>query len=511
MREAAYAAVDVSALDRRRLFLGSCLALIATSTAFGVVGASMNALKTQFVLNNQQVGWIGGAALWGFTISMIVFGPFVDSLGMKNILRLSLVAQVAGTLTMIFATGFTTLFAGALVIAMGNGLVEAACNPLVATLYPENRTVMLNRFHVWFPGGIALSGVVAWLLDQAGITSWQVKVGLILVPAVVYGVLFLGQRFPQTERVTSGYSTGEMWRATLLNPFFLLLLGTMAITASMELGPNRWVPAVLEAGGIAGILVLAYINGLMALLRYRAGDVVHRLSPTGVLLCGAVLAGLGLLGLSYAETGLAAFATATVFAFGVCYFWPTMLGLVAERNVRGGALALALMGGMGMAIVGLVTSPVMGEIADEYAHEVLPVQQTVGVLTTAAQSFPQLAQSAQDRQRADMLGAGQAASAVLASYRQTGRLPAGETANALRAIVSSGGSSPAVQQAQEILGPADNYGGRMSFRWVAPLSLILLVVFGALYLSDRRKRGAAVRVDKATIETAQERTPMTAQ
>ncbi len=482
-------ATSADRINAGRLFLGSCMALVATSTAFGVVGASMLALKNEFILTNQQIGWIGGAALWGFTISMVVFGPFVDSVGMKNLLRLAWVAHLVGTLTMIFATGFTTLFVGALVIAMGNGLVEAACNPLVATLYPENKTVKLNQFHVWFPGGIALSGVVAYALNQFGIGNWQITLGLILIPTIIYGIIFLGQAFPETERVQSGYSTGEMWRATLLSPFFLLLLGTMAITASMELGPNRWVPAVLEAGGIAGILVLAYINGLMALLRYRAGDVVHRLQPTGILLVGSILAGVGLLWLSYAETGVMAFAAATVFAVGVCYFWPTMLGLVAERNIRGGALALALMGGMGMAATGLVASPLMGEIADRYAHERLPVTETVAVLESAATTFPTLAQQAQGRQGIDLQNAASSAQAVLATYQASGALPEIETANALRAIISSGADSPVVEQAQAILGPADNYGGRMSFRWVAPLSILLVIIFGFLYVSDRR-RGA---------------------
>ena len=478
-------------IDAKRLFLGSCMALVATSTAFGVVGASMLAFKNEFILTNQQVGWIGGAALWGFTVSMVVFGPFVDSIGMKNLVRLAWVAHFVGTLTIIFATGFSMLFVGALIIALGNGLVEAACNPLVAALYPENKTVKLNQFHVWFPGGIAISGVVAYLLAQAGLTNWQITIGLILIPTVLYGILFLGQEFPVTERVQSGYSTAEMWRATLLNPFFLLLLVVMMVTASMELGPNRWVPAVLEAGGIPGILVLAYINGLMAVLRYRAGDVVHRLQPTGILLAGSVLAGIGLWWLSYAETGAIAFASATVFAVGICYFWPTMLGLVAERNVRGGALALALMGGAGMAAVGLVTSPVMGEIADRYAHEQLPVNETVRVLETVTATFPGLAQQAEGQRGVDLQAAAASADQVLAYHRQRGGLPPIETANALRTIVSSGADSPAVAESQAILGPADNYGGRMSFRWVAPLSIFLVLVFGALYLNDRRRLAPA--------------------
>jgi len=462
------------------------MALIATSTAFAAVGASMLAIKNQFVLTNAQVGWIGGAALWGFTVSMVVFGPFVDVLGMRNLLRLAFVAHLAGTLIMIFAGGFTSLFLGALVIAMGNGLVEAACNPLVAAIYPNDKTVKLNHFHVWFPGGTVLGGLAAYALDQSGLTDWRLKLALIVIPTVLYGIIFFGQEWPETERVRAGHTTGEMWRATLLNPLFILLLGCMAITGSLELGPNRWVPAVLQAGGIAGILVLVYINGLMALLRWRAGDVVHRVRPTGVLFVCAVLAGLGLFALSYAETTAAAFAAATVFALGVCYFWPTMLGLVAERNVRGGALALALMGGMGMAAPGLVASPAMGRIADRYAHERLPVTETVAVLRDAAAQFPTLAASAPGKQGDDLRAAASAAQSVV-------------TANALRAVESSGGASPIAARATAVLGPADNFGGRMSFRWIAPFSGVIAVVFAVLFVSDRRRAAESTPLEPAAV------------
>jgi hypothetical protein len=281
-----------------------------------------------------------------------------------------------------------------------------------------------------------------------------------------------------------------MWKAVLFNPLFLLLLLCMMMTASLELGPNRWVPAVLEAGGIAGILVLVYINGLMAVLRFRAGDVVHRLRPTGILMASAIVSGVGLLWLSYAETTVMAFASATVFAVGVCYFWPTMLGVVAERNVAGGALALALMGGAGMAASGLITSPLMGDIADKYAHERLEGQQTVQVLEHARDVFPGLAQTAEGRQGVDYRAAAEQSSNVLATYEQTGMLPEIDTANALRAIIGTGSDAPVVSEAQAVLGPADNYGGRLSFRWVAPLSIFLTVVFGFLFASDRKKAAA---------------------
>ena len=476
-------------VNRKRLFLGSCVALIATSVAFATVGAVMFDLKGEFVLTNAQVGWIGGAALWGFAVSQVVFAPLCDTLGMRFLVRMAFVGHLAGALVLVFAGGFTTLFAGALVIAMANGLVEAACNPLVASLYPDNKTVKLNRFHVWFPGGIVLGGLAAFALDSAGMESWQIKIALILIPTAVYGFLLLGQRFPATEGVRSGVSMGEMFRATLTKPLMLLMLLCMAMTASIELGPNRWVPAVLEAGGMAGILVLVYVNGIMAVMRYWAGPVVHRLSPTGILLLSAVLSGAGLLWLSMGGSLVSIFASATVFAVGVCYFWPTMLGFVSERIPRSGALGLGLMGTVGMAVVGLVTSPMMGDIADQAGHEALDKEQAYLVLLEAVGTLSVESAQAPGPEGDELRAALQVVTGVLPGIDEDPVLPPVETANAMRAFIESGSASPAVARARDILGPADNHGGLVSFRYLVPLSGVLVLVFGLLYMRERRTGG----------------------
>lgn len=470
----------------RRLFRGSCVALVATSVAFATVAAVMFSLKGEFGLNNAQVGLVGGAALWGFAVSQLVFSPFCDTLGMRFLLRLAFAGHVAGTLVMIFAGGFWGLFAGALLVAMANGLVEAACNPLVAALYPENKTVKLNQFHVWFPGGIVLGGLAAHLLDETGLGDWRAKLALVLVPALAYGVLLLGQRFPRTENVRSGVSMGEMFRAALATPLMLLMLACMALTASVELGPTRWVPAVLEAGGMPGILVLVYISALMAVLRYFAGPVVRRLSPTGVLSASAVLSGLGLLWMSAGGNAATAVAAATVFAVGVCYFWPTMLGVVSERAPKSGALGLGLMGTVGMAVVGLATAPLMGRIADRRAHELLPAPAAAAVLREARDVLEARSAEASGPEGGDARAALASVAGVLSMAEEDGeRAPEG-TAAALRSVVEAASPSDVAAQAQALLGPAEFAGGLLSFRYLAPVCAFLAVVFGALYARDRR-------------------------
>ena len=482
-------AQNLEGINISRLFLGSNFSLIATSVTFAIIGAIMGPLKEIFVLTNAEVGWIGGAALWGFAITIFIFGPLCDVLGMRFLFRLAFIGHFVGVLTMIMADGFTMLFIGALILAMGNGLVEAAANPLVATLYPDKKTEMLNKFHVWFPGGIVIGGLISFGLDSIGIVSYQIKLLVILIPTITYGFLFLGQKFPATERLQSGVTGKEMITSTLLRPLFWILVIAMMMTASIELGPNRWIPAVLESAGIHGILVLVWINLLMAILRYKAGPIVHKLSPTGILLSSAIVSGIGLYWLSYTESLAMAIMAGTVFAVGVSYFWPTMLGVTSERIPKGGALALALVGGVGTIVVGLITSPIMGRVADDHLHDKLPVKETTVVLQQIVDTYPELKELKGDKTAKDYDMAITAAQEILDEVNISGSLPKLSTANALRSAMAVNPNSDASQAAKKILGPAENYGGKISFRRVAPLSILLTLIFGVMYFRDKKRGG----------------------
>ena len=343
-----------------RFFYASCIALITTALSFAIRGEIMGVWTQEFSLTNAQVGAVTGAAFWGFLLSMVFGGPLCDVLGMGRLVTLAFVGHVAGTVLTIFSGGFASLFASTLLVGVGNGLVEAACNPLVATLYPDNKTTKLNQFHVWFPGGIVIGGLAAYALQQMGF-SWQVKIASMLIPAAIYGAMFFGMKFPETERVASGVSTGDMFKEAL-RPLFLFMAFCMILTASTELSTNQWIAELLSNVGVPGILILVWINGLMALGRMFAGPVVHRLAPAGMLLLSAVFSGLGLLWLS-ASSGMTSMAAAAVFAVGICYFWPTMLGFVAEYVPKSGALGLAIMGGIGAASTA-ITQPLVGRMYD---------------------------------------------------------------------------------------------------------------------------------------------------
>ena len=343
-------------MNSSRLFTASCVALIVTAMSFALRGAATGDWVSQYHLTNEQVGWVNGSAFWGFTLAMVFGGPLVDALGLGRIISLAFVGHAAGILLTIFAWDFWSLFGGTLLFGIANGSVEAACNPLVASLFPDNQTTKLNHFHVWFPGGIVIGGLLSFLFGKLGL-GWKPQFATMLIPLVAYGFMFFGQKFPQTARVERGESTGSMF-AACLSPGFLLMVACMLLTASTELGPGQWIPSILQNAGVSGILVLVWITGLMAVGRNFAGPFVHKLSPIGMLVASAFLSMLGLYAMAH-TTGVVLFASATVFAFGVCFFWPTMLGFVAENYPKTGALGLAIMGGAGMLSVSFVL-PIIG-------------------------------------------------------------------------------------------------------------------------------------------------------
>lgn len=355
------------------------MALIVTAMSFALRGAAAASWATEFKLTFEQVGMINGTAFWGFTLAMVFLGPLCDAVGMKRILGLAFVGHVAGIVLTIFAWDYWSLFAGTLLFGIANGSVEAACNPLITTIYPADRTTKLNHFHAWFPGGIVIGGLLAFALGQAGL-GWKVQFATMLLPAVVYGVMFLGQVWPETERVQKGVSTASMFGACF-HPLFLLMVGCMLLTASTEFGPQQWIPTILSNAGVSGILVLVWITGLMWVGRQFAGVFVHKISPLGMLLLSAILSALGLYAMSH-SSGAMLFASATVFALGVCFFWPTMLGTVSERFPNTGALGLAIMGGAGMLSASYVV-PLVGRGYDHALAAHLPQGQTVELMTAA--------------------------------------------------------------------------------------------------------------------------------
>ena len=471
-----------------RLFFGSCTAITALAFTFAAMSAVLYQLKSEFLLDNAQVGLIGGAGLWGMAISQISFSSLCDLVGMRNLLRLALVGHIAGVALFVFATGFETLFAGALVMAVANGMIEAVCNPLTAALYPDRKAGMLNRMHMWFPGGIVLGGLACWGLDLAH-ADWRAKMLIVLVPALAYGVIFLREKFPPTEAAAAGQKLSDAFKAVATSPLLWAFLALMGVTMSLELGPNRWIPAVLQAGGLPGILVLVLINGVMAVTRANAHAILARVSPPMVLMVSTGVAGLGLLGLSYAATPAMTVATALVFAIGIAIVWPTMMGFVAERTPKTGALGLGLMAAAGSLAVGLITTPLLGQIADRHLPDTLPRPAVTALATEVlAVTAPK---------PAELTAAAQTVSTASA-------LPPQATGDFLRRTAAGEAGPITAAKAAPLLSAAENKSGLLSFRYLVPFAFFVCLIFGLVVLSDRRAGGYAAQVARARLAGAAE-------
>jgi fucose permease len=354
--------------NKNRLFIASALSLFVTAVAFGARSGHLVPWMNEFGLSAAEAGWIASAFLWGVTISVLVFGLLVETWGTAKVITVMFIAQLAGIILTVFATGFWSLFVATLLIGVANGCVNAACNPLVTNLFSNEKTGRLNLFHMWNAIGIATGGLMVFFFNRIEV-GWRIQMAILVLPTLLYGIMFFRQKFPATERTLLGGSYKDML-AAIVSPLFLFLAFLMILTSSVEFGANQWIPALFEEtvknlfgeSAFGSILILVWISLAIALARFFATPIVRKFSPVGVLLLSSVLTGTGIYLMSVSN-GWLIFVAATVFAFGIAYFWPNMLGLVADRRPMSGALGLAIIGGMGT-LGGAIIQPIIGSIFD---------------------------------------------------------------------------------------------------------------------------------------------------
>jgi MFS family permease len=342
-------------INRDRLFLASCVALVVTAMTFAIRAGILSELGVQFKLTDTQLGWVNSMAFLGFPVAMIIGGLLYNEVGAKKMVWAAFFSHLLGLVLTITAGGFWGLLVSTFFIGFANGCVEAACNPLIADMYHSNKTTMLNRFHVWFPGGIVIGSLVGQVMGGSLEMGWQAQIGIMVIPTLAYAYLIFGQTFPETEHIES--STAKNIKG-LANPLFLFIAACMTLTASTEFGTTQWVERILGNAGAQPLLILALVTGLMALGRYFAGPLVHRLNPTGVLWASAIISALGIYMLSQV-TGPMVYVAAVLFAIGICYFWPTMIGFTSEYLPKTGALGMSLIGGAGMFAMS-IWNPIIG-------------------------------------------------------------------------------------------------------------------------------------------------------
>ncbi|MBT8297334.1 MAG: MFS transporter [Maribacter sp.] len=331
--------------NANRLFYGSCFALITTAFSFSLRAGVLPELGEVFDLTAKQLGDINSMWFFGFPIAMIIGGLSYHIIGPKKIMQFAFLAHTLGIVLTIYSGGYWGLILSTLLIGLGNGCTEAACNPMIAdSSTGKKMNTLLNRFHMWFPGGIVLGSLISYFMNEINM-GWQAQIWIILVPTLIYAFLFFGQTFPKPRVQEAASLKGNL--KGMASPVFVFIAACMALTAITEFVPTQWVQLVLSKSGAEPMLILALITGIMAIGRYFGGDFVHKFDQTGVLLASAILSTLGIFLLS-TQTGSMIYIAAVTFALGVCYFWPNMIGFVAEKIPKSGALGMSVVGAIGM-------------------------------------------------------------------------------------------------------------------------------------------------------------------
>ena len=426
--------------NAKRLLFAGFLAILAAGIGFGIRGGILANWAADFGFTGAQLGAIGGAGFTGFCFGIIIGGVVVDKIGYGKLVVAAFLFHVlsafitfAATKGQAQETAYMFLYLGTFVFALANGTLEAVANPLVSTLFPNNRTHYLNILHASWPAGLVVGGLVGWILGDGMQVSWKIQLGLFLVPTVLYGFAFFGQQFPKSEASAKGLSVGQMLKDVGIlgalvacgliglffkdqlggilffftnSPFFgsdswsylawavalvlllvvalktsfsvgavllFVLFATHALVGAVELGTDGWIQNI--TGNILtpaeGKILFVFTSLLMFSLRFCAHFIEKslKLSPIGLLFICAVLAVIGLRMVSGIETFVGALAALAVYALGKTFFWPTMLAVVGDRFPRTGAIAMSIMGGIGMMSAGLLGGPGLGYAKDRFTTE----------------------------------------------------------------------------------------------------------------------------------------------
>jgi MFS family permease len=441
-------------INKKRLFVGSFIALVVTSFGFIIRAFVLSEWGREFSLSQEDLGWIAGAGLFPFAITIILFSLVIDRIGYDTSIRIAFVGHVLSAIVTVSAgyvgDPFWVLFAGTVILALANGIVEAVINPVTATIYPKEKTRYLNILHAGWPGGLVLAGI---LIITMGDIGWRWKVGLVLLPTMVYGAMLLTQKWPINERVAAGVPYRDMLRE-FGRPMFIILMLIMIPLAITELGTDSWITALMEnvLTNVHPGWVLVYTSAIMFVLRFFAGPIVHRINPLGLLAVSALIACIGLIWLSAAGTAaVAVFLAATCYGVGKTFFWPTTLGVVSEQFPRGGALTLNTIAGVGMLAAGLLGAPILGSIQDKVIDQEL------------RESSPEVHAQVTGAERIGMLGRYQAID------------PDAEAA------------LPPAQS--EMISEVRADSSQLALRYVAILPALMLLCYLALLLYFRRQGG----------------------
>jgi MFS family permease len=417
-------------IHSHRLLWAGFMAILAEGVGFAVRGGILGQWSHQFGFTMTELGEITGGGLTGFGVIIILSSLVADKVGYGTLMVSAFVLHfLSAVVTLAAGTAFAPggkpalhcLTVGMFLFAVGNGLCEGVANPLVASLFQKNKAHYLNILHAGWPGGLILGALASYFMaggPNKPPVAWQIQMSLFLIPVIVYGIMLFGQKFPKSEAREHGVKYTDMLKelgffgalilcfllalwlhdlagglglpeylgwlgggvlllafgaVTKFSPGYFLMVVLLLIHSMqgyVELGTDSWVSKItgaILASPQNGLLLFVYISGLMFVLRFFAGPIVHKISPLGLMFISTLLAAIGLTLLGHADSALFCIAAATVYAVGKTFMWPTLLAVTSERFPKGGAITIGAMGGAGMLCAGLLGGPGIGFNQDSHA------------------------------------------------------------------------------------------------------------------------------------------------
>lgn len=487
--------------NRQAIFIASFMTLIAAGMGFAIRGGILGDWSDQYGFTKLELGTITGGGLVGFGIIILLASLITDNVGYKPILILAFVLHVISAVITLAATPvfnaagkdatYWCLYVGMFMFAIANGLCEAVINPLVATLYPKQKTHYLNILHAGWPGGLIIGGLIAAF--AVGKVQWEILMGLFLVPTVIYGLIVLKEKFPVSEAKAAGVSFGQMF-AEFASPILLFLLVLHACVGYVELGTDSWISSITESILTGqGLILFVYASSIMFILRFFAGPIVEHINPLGLLFASACLGAIGLYMVGSGTNAAIIWVAMTIYAVGKTFLWPTMLGVVGERYPKGGAVTMGAIGGIGMLSAGLLGGPGIGYKQDYYASQNLKEKAPETYERYAAGSengflfFPAIKglDGAKVGVVTDKDGAGTTLAATAEQLKKDGK----ENAD-IASLQKWWADAEEFKEAdKEPVVNANIYGGRAALKWTAVVPLTMAVGYLILVLYFQSQGG----------------------
>lgn len=477
------------ASNRKTLLVAGFLTLIAAGIGFAVRGGILSIWSEKYGFTMTELGQITGGGLIGFGVVILFTGLLIDFIGYKPLMLIAFLCHVVSAVMLFAATSvfnasgkeacYLLMFWSMFVFAVGNGICEGVINPLVATLYPKQKTHYLNILHAGWPAGLVLGGLIVF---AAGLVAWEILMATFLIPVVMYGLIVLKEKFPKTAAQSGSISMGQMY-GRLASVFFILLLIAHACVGYVELGTDSWINKITGAimkSAALGTTLFIYTSLLMTALRFFAGPIVHKISSLGLLFASACIGATGLYLISIGNSVPFMFFAATVYAVGKTFLWPTMLGVVGERFPKSATVAMALLGCVGMLSAGYLGGPGIGYKQDYFASQYIQEKYQESYERVKAPNengflfFPSI--TGIDGAKSGMLANN--AESVLADVKIAGDQINSEEFKGLKAQADWWATNK--QFAETDAGPVQEstlFGSRMAIRYTAIVPAIMAVLY----------------------------------